>query len=51
MWEVVLGVLAVVGVVLVALWLIRLPGEDDGEELAGFLTANTDEIRRQIDGR
>ena len=26
-----------------------LPGEDDEEELAGFVTANWDEIKNQID--
>ena len=51
MWEVVVGVLAVVGVVVVVLWLIGLPGEEDEEELAGYITANRDEIERQIKGR
>ena len=43
---VVLSLLVLVGVVLVLLWLIGLPGdENDEEEAAGFITANWDRIR------
>jgi len=49
MWEIVVGAIALVGLVLVVVWLIGLPGEDDEEELAGFVTANWDEITKQID--
>ena len=47
--EIVFGALVLVGLVLALLWLIGLPGQDDEEELAGFVTANWDEIKDQID--
>ena len=47
--EIVFGALGLVGLALLLLWLIGLPGEDDQEELAGFVTANWDEIKNQID--
>jgi len=49
MWEIVLGAIVLIGLVIVVLWLIGLPGEDDEEELAGFVTANWDRIDRRID--
>jgi hypothetical protein len=51
MWQIVLGALMLVGLVTGVLWLIGLPGDDDEEELGGFVTANWDEIKRQIDRR
>ena len=45
MIEIVFGALGLVGLALLLLWLIGLPGEDDQEELAGFVTANWDEIK------
>jgi hypothetical protein len=47
--EIVFGALVLLGLVLVLLWLIGLPGEEDEEELAGFVTANWDEIKDRID--
>jgi hypothetical protein len=47
--EVILGVLVLVGVAVLVLWLIGLPGDDDTEELAGFVTANWDEVKSRID--
>ena len=49
MWEVVFGALALVGLVIVVLWLIGLPGDDEEEELAGLVTANWDEVKSKID--
>ena len=49
MWEIVVGAIALVGLVIVVLRLIGLPGDDDEEELAGFVTANWDRIERRID--
>ena len=49
MWEIVLGAIALVGLVIGVLWLIGLPGEEDEEELAGFVTANWDEVKSRID--
>jgi hypothetical protein len=49
MWEIVVGALGLVGLVIGLLWLIRLPGEDDEEELAGLVTANWDEVKSRID--
>jgi hypothetical protein len=46
---VVLSLLALVGVVVVLLWLIGLPGDEDEEEAAGFITANWDRIRDRFD--
>ena len=46
--EIVFGALGLLGLVLALLWLIGLPGEDDEEELAGFVTANWHEIKNQI---
>jgi len=51
MWEVVLGVVGFVSLVIVVLWLIGLPGGEDEEELAGLVTANWDEVKRRIEGR
>ena len=43
--QIVFGALALLGLALMLLWLIGSPlGEDDEEELAGFVTANWDEI-------
>ena len=49
MWEIALGAIALVGLVIGVVWLIGLPGEEDEEELAGFVTANWDEVKRRID--
>ena len=35
-------------VALALLWLIGLPGDDDEEELAGFVTANWDRIKSRL---
>ena len=51
MWEIVLGALVLIGLVIGVLSLIGLPGDDDGEELAGFVTANWDEVKSKIDNR
>jgi hypothetical protein len=48
---VLLAVIRVVALVVVLLWLIGLPEDEDAEELAGFVTANRDEIRDLIDHR
>jgi len=47
--DIVLGFLVLLGLLLTLLWLIGLPAQDDEEELAGFVTANWDEIKDQID--
>ncbi len=49
MLDIVLGAVCLLGLAVGLLWLIGLPGEDDEEELAGFVTANWDEIRNRID--
>jgi hypothetical protein len=49
MLDIVLGAVGLLGLAVGLLWLIGLPGEDDEEELAGFVTANWDEIRNRID--
>jgi hypothetical protein len=49
MWEIVLGAIGLVGLVIVVLWLIGLPGDDDEEELAGLVTANWDRVKDSID--
>ncbi len=49
MLEILLGAIGLIGVAVALLWLIGLPGEDDEEELAGFVTANWDEIKDRID--
>ena len=49
--EIVFGTLGLLGLALALLWLIGLPGEDDEEELAGFVTANWDEIESKINNR
>lgn len=49
MWEIVVAVIGMVGLVIGVVWLIGLPGEDDEEELAGFTTANWDEVKSRID--
>ena len=51
MWGIVLGAIALVGFVIGVLCLIGLPGDDDEEELAGFLTANWDEVKSKIANR
>jgi ABC-type transporter Mla subunit MlaD len=51
MWEIIFGVIGLVGLLIVALWLIGLPAEGEEEELAGFVTANWDEIKRRIGDR
>lgn len=49
MLEILLGAIGLIGVAVGLLWLIGLPGDDDEEELAGFVTANWDEIKDRID--
>ena len=49
MSEIVFGTLGLLGLALALLWLIGLPGEDDEEELAGYVTANWDRINDSID--
>jgi hypothetical protein len=49
MWGIVVGAIGLVGLVIGVLWLIGLPGEDDEDELAGFITANWDEVESRID--
>ena len=49
MWEIVVGAVFLIGLVIGGLWLIGLPGEDDEEELAGLITANWDEVKNRID--
>ena len=51
MIEIVLGVVGLVALAVVLLWLIGLPEEESEEELAGFVTANWDEIKSRVDGR
>ena len=51
MLDIVLGVIALLGVAVGLLWLIGLPGDEDPEELAGLVTANWDEIKDRIDRR
>ena len=46
--EIVFGTLGLLGLALALLWLIGLPGEDDEEELAGFVTANWDRIKSRL---
>jgi hypothetical protein len=48
-FEIVLGVITFIGVVFLILWLIGLPGKESEEELAGFVTANWDEVKGRID--
>ena len=48
---IVIGAIALIGLVVVVLWLIGLPGEENEEELAGFVTANWDEIETWIGRR
>jgi hypothetical protein len=49
--ELVVVVAGVVVIVVGLLWLIGLPGDDDDEELAGFVTANWDRVKGWIDRR
>ena len=49
MIEIVFGALGLLGFALALVWLIGLPGEDDEEELAGFVTANWDRIKSRLD--
>jgi hypothetical protein len=49
MWEIGLGAITLVGLLIGVVWLIGLPGEDDEEELAGFVTANWDKVKNRID--
>ena len=51
MWLIVLGAFALVGLVIGVLWLIGLPGDEDEEELAGFVAANWDEVNAKIEKR
>ena len=51
MWEIVLGAIALVGLVFAVLRLIGLPEDDDEEEIAGFVTANWDDVTRLIKNR
>jgi hypothetical protein len=48
MWDALLAALVLVGLVIAGLWFIGLPGDDEDEELAGFVTANWDEVKRRI---
>ena len=48
---IVLEVIGLLGLVVGVLWLIGLPGEENVEELAGFVTANWDEVETWIDRR
>ena len=48
MWDALLAALVLVGLVIGVLWLIGLPGDDEDEALAGFVTANWDEVERRI---
>jgi hypothetical protein len=50
MLDIVLGVITLLGVAVGVLWLIGLPGDEDTEELAGFVTANWDAVKGRIDG-
>jgi hypothetical protein len=45
---IVLDILGLLGLAVAVLWLLGLPGEEDEEELAGFVTANRDEIETWI---
>ena len=47
--EIVFGALVLLGLGLALLWLIGVPGKDEEEELAGFVTSNWDEIKNWID--
>jgi hypothetical protein len=49
--EIVFGAIGLIGLAVVLLWLIGLPSGDTDEEIAGFVTANWDEIKARIDGR
>jgi ABC-type transporter Mla subunit MlaD len=49
MWDTVFGVIGLIGLLIGVLWLIGLPGDDDKEELAGYVTANWDRIKDQIE--
>jgi hypothetical protein len=53
MLEIALGLLVLLGLAAGLLWLIGLPGEEEeeNEELAGFVTANWDEIKNRIEHR
>jgi hypothetical protein len=51
MWEIILGAISLVGLLIAVLWLTGLPGEEEKEELAGFVTANWDEVKRRIGDR
>jgi hypothetical protein len=48
---IVLEAIGLLGLVVAVLWLIGLPGEEDVEELAGFVTANWDEIETWLERR
>jgi hypothetical protein len=47
--ELLVVVAGVIVIVVGLLWLIGLPGDDDDEELAGFVTANWDRVKGWID--
>ena len=51
MLDIVFGVIALLGLAVGLLWLLGLPGDEDTEELAGFVTANWDEVKSRIDHR
>ena len=44
MIDAILGVVGFVGLVVVVLWLISLPGDEDEEEAAGFIAGNWDRL-------
>ena len=49
MWEIVVGAIGLIGLVIGVVWLIGLPGEDDEDELAGFVTVNWDDVKSGVD--
>ena len=42
------GVLGLLAFAVIVLWLISLPGNDDEEELAGFVAGNWERIRNRL---
>jgi len=51
MWEIGFGAIGFLGPVIGVLWRIGLPGEEDEEELAGFVIANWDEVHKRLENR
>jgi hypothetical protein len=49
--DIILGAICLLGLLVGVLWLIGLPGDEDEEELAGFVAANWDEVESRIDHR